>query len=321
MTFDRASFRSALGSFPTGVTVVTTLDAEEKPVGVTASSFNSVSLDPPLVLWSLARSAHSNEAFCSSGHFAIHVLSANQEDVSNRFARGGEDKFSGMAWRSGEMGSPVLNTFAALFECRTLHQYEGGDHVILVGEVVSFEQREHPPLVFHGGRYAETRDRGAAGDRETVDIQHGIFSDEFLFYLISRAHFQTSRRAREMHEALGLSQSEYLTLAVLSMDETPASSEEVVRRLEHTGYAPDAATLHDMVGRALLIRSAAGFELAPKGRELHIRTLAVAKGFEDDLLGMLTPGEVFEAKRLLRRIIELTGEDVPLGWRPAAKAD
>lgn len=152
---DSAKFRAALGGFATGVTVVTTLDGDDAPFGVTASSFNSVSLNPPLVLWSLSRKAQSIDAFCSSGHFAVHVLAADQAPLSSHFAKSGGDKFSALGWNKGVLGSPVFSEYASRFECRTLHQYEGGDHIIFVGEVVQFDQQDGQPLVFHQGGYAE----------------------------------------------------------------------------------------------------------------------------------------------------------------------
>ena len=313
---DLTQFRNALGSFPTGVTIVTTADADGEPVGVTASSFNSVSLDPPMVLWSLAKSARSKADFCSSGHFAIHVLSATQEELSNRFAKSGKDKFAGVDWEGGVLGSPVLDQYVALFQCRLVHQYEGGDHVILVGEVVDYDQHDSAPLVFHGGRYAETRSRGDGGETggDTVDIEHGAFTDDFLFYLLSRAHFQASRPARETMAKLQLSQTEYLTLAVLSM-EAPAKSATLIAKLDHTGLAPNEEILGGMVEKQLLSSSNEGYELAPKGRDFHIHILSVVKAFENDLLARITPGEAHEAKRLLKKIIEFTGDDIPISWR------
>lgn len=148
------AFRNALGAFATGVTIATTLDADGQPVGVTASSFNSVSLDPPLVLWSVAKANMSCAAFCESGHFAVHILAAEQVALSNRFARSGSDKFTGLEWQSGATGSPILPDYAALFQCRTRHQYDGGDHIIMVGEVVDFRVQDRAPLLFHAGRYA-----------------------------------------------------------------------------------------------------------------------------------------------------------------------
>jgi 3-hydroxy-9,10-secoandrosta-1,3,5(10)-triene-9,17-dione monooxygenase reductase component len=153
--------RAALGTFATGVTIVTTTDADGLPVGVTASSFNSVSLDPPLILWSLAKSSLSYAAFAASGHFAVHVLADDQADLSARFARSQSDKWEGLEWRKGEEGSPLLNECLSLFECRTHAQYDGGDHVIFVGEVVGFEAHDKDPLLFHAGRYAQI---GASGE-------------------------------------------------------------------------------------------------------------------------------------------------------------
>lgn len=152
---DPKAFRTALGVFATGVTVVTTLDGAGIPFGVTASSFNSVSLDPPLVLWSLAKTAQSIDAFSGSGNFAVHVLAADQQPLSNRFAKSGGDKFSSLNWTRGVLGSPLFTKYASRFECRTLHQYEGGDHIIFVGEVVNFDQQDGKPLIFHQGTYIE----------------------------------------------------------------------------------------------------------------------------------------------------------------------
>ena len=308
------AFRNALGAFATGVTIATTKDADGSPVGVTASSFNSVSMDPPLVLWSLGKSSQSRAAFCESGHFAVHVLAASQEDLSNRFARSGEDKFSGVDWSDGALGSPIFGRYAALFQCRTRHQYEGGDHIILVGEVVDYEAREEAPLLFHAGRYVERRPRPPGEGADPVDIEHGRFSDDFLFYLISRAHFQTSRPARRKLAELGSSMEEYLALALLSM-EAPLEEHEIADKLAHTGSTPEPGQLGRMVERGLLRSGPQGYDLADQGRKLFVETLAYGKAFEADLADHFTPAELAETKRVLRRIIELTGADVPIAWR------
>lgn len=148
--------RRAFGQFATGVTIVTTLDAEGKPVGVTASSFNTVSLQPPLVLWSIARSAYSFAAFAEAGHFAVHVLDADQRGLSDRFARASSDKFADLRVGEGAGGVPLLEAVSTVFECETAHRYDGGDHLILVGRVVRLQLPENAlaPLLFHRGRYA-----------------------------------------------------------------------------------------------------------------------------------------------------------------------
>ena len=145
--------REALGSFVTGITVVTTRSGGE-PHGLTANSFSSVSLEPPLVLFSLSRTADCFDAFEQSDAFAVNVLRSDQEDVSSRFATKDIDKWPGVGWRPGHGGCPLLDGAVATFECRVAARHEGGDHVIYVGEVVGFDHHpDAPPLAFFRGRY------------------------------------------------------------------------------------------------------------------------------------------------------------------------
>jgi flavin reductase (DIM6/NTAB) family NADH-FMN oxidoreductase RutF len=151
---DAQQFRAALGMFATGVTIVTARDADGSLVGLTANSFNSVSLAPPLVLWSLAMKAGSMPVFSRGSHYAINILAADQQDLARRFATRDIDRFAGVRWREGAGGAPVLDGVAAVFECANRSQYEEGDHVIFVGEVECCSRREQAqPLIFHGGRY------------------------------------------------------------------------------------------------------------------------------------------------------------------------
>jgi flavin reductase (DIM6/NTAB) family NADH-FMN oxidoreductase RutF len=149
---DARAFRLALGRFPTGVCVVTAVNGAER-VGITVSSFNSVSLDPPLVLWSLLRSSPSLTAFKSADRFAISVLAADQAEISNRFASRIPHKFDGVAVCEGLAGIPLIDGAAAHFECRTWKHYDGGDHVIILGEVERFASWLRSPLVFAAGYY------------------------------------------------------------------------------------------------------------------------------------------------------------------------
>ena len=151
MTHDPREFRGALGAFATGVTVVTTL-SPAGPLGMTVNSFASVSLDPPLVLWSPARRSGRFEAFEAAAHFAIHVLATDQQALAQRFAGDGLD-FAGLDWAGGDGGTPLLPGCAARFECAHSAGHDGGDHLIVVGEVLRFEAWDRPPLVFHGGLY------------------------------------------------------------------------------------------------------------------------------------------------------------------------
>jgi len=151
---DSQQFRAALGLFATGVTIVTVRSQEGGLVGLTANSFNSVSLDPPLVLWSLARRAGSLPVFTRGTHYAINILAADQKDLAQRFAMRDIDRFAGVPWREGAGGAPVLEGAVATFECANRSRYEEGDHVIFVGEVERCTARAGAqPLIFHGGRY------------------------------------------------------------------------------------------------------------------------------------------------------------------------
>jgi flavin reductase (DIM6/NTAB) family NADH-FMN oxidoreductase RutF len=150
---DPKELRRAFGSFVTGVTIVTALDAHGHPVGLTANSFSSVSLDPPLVLWSQSLTAPSHPVFRSAERFAINILADDQAGLSDRFARGGTDKFSGVAVRQGLGGVPLIDGATALLECTRVATYPGGDHAIFLGRVERFERHGRTPLVFAAGSY------------------------------------------------------------------------------------------------------------------------------------------------------------------------
>lgn len=153
--FDMKALRSALGSYATGVAVVTACAPDGELIGLTVNSFSSVSLDPPLVLWSLATSSPNLEAFRNASHYAVNVLSAAQTEVSQRFASRLPDKFAGIEACSGLGGAPLLPACMAWFECRNVTQHPGGDHLILIGHVERFAfDAAAEPLLFHGGRYA-----------------------------------------------------------------------------------------------------------------------------------------------------------------------
>jgi len=153
-SFTSAQFRAALGMFATGVTIITAQGSDGVRVGLTASSFNSVSLEPPLVLWSLARQARTMPVFGRGSHYAINILAAEQRAVAEQFASRRADRFHGIAFREGRCGAPVLEGAAAVFECFNRSRYEEGDHVIFVGQVEHCERRAGAsPLIYHGGRY------------------------------------------------------------------------------------------------------------------------------------------------------------------------
>lgn len=152
--FTTPQFRKALGMFATGVTIVTARAADGSLVGLTANSFNSVSLEPPLVLWSLSRHAGSMPAMSAGTHYAINILAADQRDLAERFAAKGADRWAGVAFSEGIAGAPLLSGTVASFECFNRSRYDEGDHVIFVGEVERCSHREGAsPLLYHGGKF------------------------------------------------------------------------------------------------------------------------------------------------------------------------
>ena len=153
-TFSSREFRASLAMFATGVTIVTVRTPSGELVGVTANSFNSVSMSPPLVLWSLAQAASVMSAFSAGSHYAINILAADQKELAERFAGKREDRWTNVPFTLGVSGSPLLTGAAASFECFNRSRYLEGDHVIFVGEVERCSHREGAsPLLFHGGKF------------------------------------------------------------------------------------------------------------------------------------------------------------------------
>lgn len=155
--FDTRAFRQCLARYATGVAVITT-EVEGERAGIAANSFSSLSLDPPLVLWSLGRASRSMPAFARSTHFAVNVLSHEQLPVSQAFSSRAADKFTGFRWIEGMGGAPLLAGSIATLECKVERVIEAGDHILFIGEVLRFRHEEGTPLVFVQGRYVRIED-------------------------------------------------------------------------------------------------------------------------------------------------------------------
>ena len=152
------TFRQCLGKFGTGVTVVTCADQDGNPCGITANSFSSVSLDPPLVLWNIAKVSNSLSAYMNAKHFVINVLSADQAGLSSHFAKSDHTLFRDIEYSLSADGAPLLPGTLASFECRTHEIHDCGDHYIIIGEVLRFTSSEKDPLLFYGGSYRQLGD-------------------------------------------------------------------------------------------------------------------------------------------------------------------
>jgi len=173
MSFTDRQFRNALGKFATGVAVVTA-NVDGTLLGSTVSSFNSVSLAPPLVLFSLANNAQTFALWQKATHFGVTILAEHETELSNRFAKGGAEKWTGLAPQRNANGVPLLRGGLCTFECETYARHEGGDHEIIIGRVTNFTENDAHPLVFHGGRYRQLHaDRSIAAPPESDPWLHG----------------------------------------------------------------------------------------------------------------------------------------------------
>jgi 3-hydroxy-9,10-secoandrosta-1,3,5(10)-triene-9,17-dione monooxygenase reductase component len=299
---DPREFRSALGSFATGVTIVTTREDSGRDVGLTANSFNSVSLDPPMVLWSLAKTSGSLEAFNNAAHFAVHILAADQEPLSNRFASKVADKFEGLDLRRNEAGVPLLAGCSTLFQCRTAYRYDGGDHIIFVGEVTAFEHLDKPPLVFHAGRYALARTKAPV----TPPLD-GEIGETSLGNMITRVFMQLVAPVRRNAEELGLSAPERYMMNVLLAGGVHdlAALNDIIG---HTGVRVTPEIGEGLVERGLISHADGptgdpAYRLTDRGREILIELLASAKAIEADALECLSADEQQLLGDLLNRLV------------------
>ncbi|MBR9828998.1 MAG: flavin oxidoreductase [Oceanospirillales bacterium] len=222
--FDPKAFRRALGNFATGITVITATTPSGEKTGVTANSFNSVSLEPALILWSIDKRSGSCKIFEEATHFAVNILAADQIDVSNHFARPSDDKFADVDYQEGLGGAALLNDTAACFQCESYETLDGGDHWILIGKVVAFEDAGRAPLVYHQGSYsvvmphsrfpAKTDDQPAA-----VEQLEGRLSNN-LYYLMTQAVRSYQADYAPLQLSTGLRTSEARMLMVLQ--QTPS---------------------------------------------------------------------------------------------------
>jgi 3-hydroxy-9,10-secoandrosta-1,3,5(10)-triene-9,17-dione monooxygenase reductase component len=322
--FDSLGFRSALGAFATGVTIVTAIGADGSRVGVTANSFNSVSLDPPMILWSLAKTSRSLAVFEQAAYWAVHILAADQDHLSNHFAKSGIDKFADIEVELGAGDVPLLRECASRLQCKTAFMYEGGDHVIFVGEVLKFDRRDVAPLVFHGGKYALTARKTepavlSGNSPRDSDISYG---EDFLGYLLWRAaqHFQ-SRVIVHLQEH-GLDPDSFMILAML-LHHDARTTGQLASGLPQPGAAHVMALLDTLTERGLIVtaetQAAKEVRLTAKGRDVTLLIHAASKAIEADLLGRLEPAEAMAFKHLIRRFIVQTDTGLPHPWQNTAQ--
>lgn len=319
-----SSFREALGSFATGVTVVTT-SADSGPVGLTVNSFSSVSLNPPLVLWSLSKSANCLNAFTESTHFAVHIMACDQIGLSKQFSQSGSAKFSGVPFDVGVGNMPLLSGCSSRFQCKTAFTYEGGDHLIFVGEVIDYDTSDMPALLFYRGAFRNGRnillesELAAAADTQKLDSSSkpGGFNKDFFPYLLARAHFQLNGPLKIEIESAGLDEDGYFILLLLSIADG-RTIENLSHCLEHTNHIPTSEKIAQMHEQGFIeilhFEDGDYIYITNAGRDSTKRLLALSEHMEERLKDYLGLDETGLLKKILKKVIDRTDPGVPNLW-------
>lgn len=303
---DPHSLRRALGNFATGITVVTAQSPEGERIGLTVNSFNSVSLEPPLILWSLdKRSVDSLDVIRRADHFAVNILAADQIDISNQFARPQADKFSGIDFREGAGRAPLLEGCAACFQC-TLHEtVDAGDHWILIGRVLDFDDFGRAPLLYHQGAYSLVLPhprigRSPKGDPRSSGSEIGL--EHNLLYLLLQAVNAYQSAYLPKQQALGLSVSEARVLILLSaLNEARA---EILQRESSLPGSEIREALDNLAQSGLVEREEDGnCRLSPAGQERARQYWALSEQEQQQVFAEFDPSGIDLFKQILQSII------------------
>ncbi len=311
-SFDLRRLRDCFGRFATGVTIVTTLDSSGDPTGLTANSFSSVSLDPPLILWSLDKRSSHLETFRNAEYFAINILSADQVDLSNLFASPNEDRFAGTHFSAGLDGIPLLEGCSAWIECRKATVHEGGDHLVFIGEVQRFDYSDRPALLFLSGRYGVLARHPKVSDRDpalsvTRDNPHN-FNDDFIVPLLRRTFDQVASPFYAELQSSGVPVAEARILSDIEGN-GPQTTKGLARHamLDSPSLA---MTLHRMEGDKLLekvtIDGEQRYAVTPAGIKKNADITARAMRFETELMAGHSQAEIDALKSMLRKLIYRT---------------
>jgi flavin reductase (DIM6/NTAB) family NADH-FMN oxidoreductase RutF/DNA-binding MarR family transcriptional regulator len=303
---DPRSFRRSLGQYATGVTIITTKVGDDR-AGVTANSFASVSLDPPLILWSISKTSRSFGLFENCKSFTINILGKDQAPVSQHFSSAETDKFSGVKWSEGFDGVPAIDGAIAIFECTVEARYPGGDHIILLGRVRNFARYEGDPLLFSQGRYGIAEEHPDFVAKETLASlpDKGVKRQELaLLPALFEAYRSMSTRFDEHRAAEGVTVAEGRTLAILfarpdiSMDELVQTSFLGQREAEDT-----VATLIErkLVRRDVLER----LSLTVEGEKRRLAVRERWLRFQEDELRKIPAGDIEVVRRTLLRLIDV----------------
>lgn len=299
---DTRAFRRALGQFATGVTVVTT-SQESKKIGMAVNSFAAVSLDPPLVSWSIRKESRNLEAFTGGEHFAINVLASDQVETSSLFGRPSDNQFDEVAWSPAAKGDPLLNEAIAHFECDVETTYEGGDHVIIIGRVTRFARLAGAPLLFAQGQYRVAREHPRLRLTTAAPLSSVAEGESAPLFvsLLRTAEQRMSQMFSEYRERIGLAVTEARVINLLDagIGHVEAISDQGLLDEETVEDA-----LGDFIDRGWAAQSVSGkYVLTAQGAEVRASLLAAATEFNAKRLEGISDEDLQVARRVLGQII------------------
>lgn len=297
---DARAFRRCLGQFATGVTVMTAEHGGKK-VGMSVNSFAALSLDPPLVLWSIRRESGSWPIFSQAGHFAVNVLAEDQVEVSSLFSTPGEEKFERAVWSVGQTGAPLLKGTIAQMECSLENIHEGGDHYIVVGRVVRYARFGGEPLLFTQGRYAATQEHpGAVQTPAATAPQPASALDAAEGSLMRLLHYtshQMSAWFDEHREAENLTVAQFRIYGWLR---TQPRTLDQLKQLAYLGGRDADDAMADLLDRGHIARDEAGIlHLTPIGRERADASARRVTAFEGERFQGISEVEIATTRRVL----------------------
>jgi flavin reductase (DIM6/NTAB) family NADH-FMN oxidoreductase RutF/DNA-binding MarR family transcriptional regulator len=315
--FNPRELRNCLGEFTTGVTVITCNPPNEQPIGVTANSFSALSLEPPLVLWSLAKKSGSLALFNAHGHFAVNVLSNEQQETAMAFSRPSADRFNGVDYTLGLQNLPIIRNCLAHFSCKVVQALDQGDHVLFIGEVLQFEQSQTQnglpkrPLVFSRGKFTDLAPEAIAPSNAiSVAPSHSTtFYKDYLPYLLARAANDSASHFHARLKSYGLNMLSWRVLASLS-DGIAWTVNDLCR--VSLAKQPTISKLLDRLEDQRLIKRNTDTEDARKVMVTLTKTglakikpvIAEAQGYGESLSGKFASGELDAFKATLKKLIE-----------------
>ncbi len=304
--FQSGEYRQALGTFATGVTVVTAMSKNGELAGLTANSFTSVSLDPPLILWCLANTSDNLAVFQTAPYFAVNILAADQKDISNHFARKQRDKFQIVSYRAGKGGAPMLDGCVTWLQCRTVSQYVAGDHHVFIGEVEQIETSGREALLYHQGSYAMSLPLPDNSSREEVAPAEDSSDRNNLYSLLVQAiHTYQERFEARQNE---LVDNKYEARLLILLNETgqhdagqlsrkiqipKTETESILGNLQTRGLVDVIGNIND--GKV---------ELTAAGVEKSVMLWKLARQHEADALALLGSNQGRTFRSHLQRMID-----------------